>query len=104
MRSYVPAYELRSTRSLGEVLDLMAAEPGEWRPFAGGTDLMVLFEAGKLEHRRFVSVWGIPELRGVEVAADSIAIGALTTYTDVLRHETLRREFPLLAEAARNTG
>jgi len=104
VRSYVPAYELRAARSLADALDLLAAEPGGWRPFAGGTDLMVLFEAGKLEHRRFVSIWGVPELRGIAVGADSIAVGALTTYTDVLRHETMCREFPLLAEAARNTG
>ena len=104
MRSYVPAYEMRAPKSLGAALELLAREPGAWRPFAGGTDLMVLFEAGKLDHRRFLSIWGFPELRGVEVIADTILVGALTTYTDVLRHETLSREFPLLAEAARNTG
>ena len=29
---------------------------------------MVLFEAGKLQHKKFVSIWGLPELRGIEVA------------------------------------
>jgi CO/xanthine dehydrogenase FAD-binding subunit len=104
LRSNVPDFELRAPRSLVEALDLMAAAPGVWRPFAGGTDLMVLFEAGKLQHRRYLSIWHLPELRGISAAADSFALGALTTYTDVLRHEALSREFPLLAEAARNTG
>jgi CO/xanthine dehydrogenase FAD-binding subunit len=82
----------------------MAAEPGRWRPFAGGTDLMVLVEAGKLNHRCFLSIWRLPELRGITIASDSVTLGCLTTYTDVLRHETLGREFPLLASAAAETG
>jgi CO/xanthine dehydrogenase FAD-binding subunit len=104
LRSNVPAFEMRAPRSLDEALDLLAKAPGVWRPFAGGTDLMVLFEAGKLDHRRFLSIWRLPELRGISAAAESVTLGALTTYTDVLRHEVLSREFPLLAEAARNTG
>jgi CO/xanthine dehydrogenase FAD-binding subunit len=95
---------MRAPRSLAEALDLLASEPGVWRPFAGGTDLMVLFEAGKLDHRRFLSIWRLPELRGISTTAGDFTLGALTTYTDVLRHEALSREFPLLAEAARNTG
>jgi CO/xanthine dehydrogenase FAD-binding subunit len=95
---------MRAPASLREALDLMAAEPGQWRPFAGGTDLMVLFEAGKLDHRRFLSIWRLAELRGITVSAETVSLGALTTYTDVLRHQIVSREFPLLAEAARNTG
>src|SRR5215468_7154328 len=95
---------MRVPRSLVHTLDLLAEEPCVWRPFAGGTDLMVLFEAGKLDHRRFLSIWRLPELRGISADAGFVTLGALTTYTDVLRHEILSREFPLLAEAARNTG
>ncbi|HXW04930.1 MAG TPA: xanthine dehydrogenase family protein subunit M [Vicinamibacterales bacterium] len=104
MRSYLPSYDLRAAASLEEALRLLAESPGGWRPFAGGTDLMVLFEAGALSHRRFLSIWGLRELRGIEVTGEAITLGALTTYTDVLRHEVLRREFPLLCRAAAETG
>ena len=104
MRAYVPAYDLRVPRDLTETLALLAAEPGVWRPLAGGTDLMVLFEAGKLEHRRLVNIWGLRELRGITVDESTVTLGALTTYTDVLRHSILRAEFPLLAAAAAETG
>ena len=56
MRAYIPAYDLRVPGSLSEALALMAREPGVWQPFAGGTDLMVLLEAGKLSHKKFLSV------------------------------------------------
>jgi CO/xanthine dehydrogenase FAD-binding subunit len=104
MRSYVPAYELERTRDLAPTLERMASEPGVWRPFAGGTDLMVLLEAGKLTHRKFVSIWGLPELRGIEVTAERVLVGALTTYTELRRHETIAHEFPLLCQAAAETG
>src|SRR5579863_1798887 len=104
VRAYIPAYELVRPRTLREALERMAAEPGAWRPFAGGTDLMVLLQAGRLEHRRFLSIWGLPELGGIAIAPDVVTFGCLTTYTDVLRDQTLRREFPLLAAAAAETG
>jgi CO/xanthine dehydrogenase FAD-binding subunit len=91
-------------RTLAEALALLRDEPGVWRPFAGGTDLMVLLEAGRLEQRKFFSIAHLKELRGVEESGEFVALGALTTYTDVRRSGTVAREFPMLAEAARETG
>src|SRR5215210_6625121 len=104
MRAYLPAYELVVPRTLDEALALVRDEPGAWRPFAGGTDLMVLLEAGRLEHRKFFSVARLKELRGVEESGDTVTIGALTTYTDVRSSALLAREFPMLIDAARETG
>lgn len=104
MRSFLPAYELRRPSSLDEALSWMASDGGVWRPFAGGTDLMVLLEAGKLDHHRFLDLWGLAELRGIRVDDDGVTLGALTTYTDVRRHPVLQAEFPLLCRAAAETG
>lgn len=102
MRASVPDYELVAARDMQHAVTLLSS--GEWRPFAGGTDLMVLLEAGKLEHRRWVSILHLPELKGVEETPEHVTLGALTTYTDVLANATLRREFPMLCAAARETG
>jgi CO/xanthine dehydrogenase FAD-binding subunit len=104
MRANIPAYDLRVAASLSEALALLAHEPEVWQPFAGGTDLMVLLEAGKLSHKRFLSVSRLNDLRGVEVTADFAILGALTTYTEIQNHLVLREEFPLLCAAARETG
>jgi CO/xanthine dehydrogenase FAD-binding subunit len=104
MRAYVPSYELISPANLGEALDALAHEPGAWKPFAGGTDLMVLLEAGKLPHKNYLNIWNLPELRGIEVTDAHVTLGALTTYTEVQDHETLRQEFPMLCQAASETG
>ncbi len=104
MRSYLPRYEMKVPRDFGEVLEFMAKQPGDWKPFAGGTDLMVLLEQGKLAHRRFLNLWHFAELRGVNVSKEYVAIGALTTYTQLQRHELVQKEFPLICYAARETG
>jgi len=104
VRAYLPAYEMQAPRDLGAALDILARQPGAWKPFAGGTDLMVLLESDKLPQRRFVSVWGLPELRGIEETPDSLTLGALTTYTESRRLPVLARDFPLLCLAAAETG
>lgn len=104
MRAYLPDYELRAPLDLAEALALLKQEPGTWKPFAGGTDLMVLLEAGKLSHKRFLSLWHLRELKGIEVSPEAVTVGALTVYTQMQDHPILRREFPMLCQAARETG
>lgn len=104
MRAYLPAYELKAPKDLAAALKLLAREPGTWKPFAGGTDLMVLLEGGKLPHHRFISLWHLRELRGIEETSEHVTLGALTTYSAVQRNTTLQREFPLLCCAAAETG
>jgi CO/xanthine dehydrogenase FAD-binding subunit len=104
MRSYLPDFDMQSPASLADALTLLAREPGEWRAFAGGTDLMVLLEAGTLAPARYLSLWQLAELRGITVRKDEVTIGALTTYSDVLRSEVLGSEFPLMGLAAAETG
>jgi len=104
VRAFVPQYQLTTPSSLADALALLHSEPGVWKPFAGGTDLMVLLEAGKLPHRNYVNIWGLKELRGIEVNDSHITLGALTTYTDVRSHPVLQNEFPMLCQAASETG
>jgi CO/xanthine dehydrogenase FAD-binding subunit len=104
MRGHLPAFDLRAAPDLAAVLRLLADEPGAWHPFAGGTDLMVLFEAGKLAPGKYISLWNLAELRGITVTPQALTLGALTTYADVQAHPVLQSEFPLLCKAAEGTG
>jgi CO/xanthine dehydrogenase FAD-binding subunit len=104
MRGFLPDYQLRKAATLDEAVGLLANEPGAWRPLAGGTDVMVQLGAGTLSNRQHVSIWGIRELRRIDVDGDAVTLGALTTFSDILRHETLRTDFPLLGRAAADTG
>jgi CO/xanthine dehydrogenase FAD-binding subunit len=104
MRQPFGSYDLRRVSSLTDALAVLAAEPGEWKPFAGGTDLMVLLEAGKLTNTQYLDLWNLEELRGITTTPTELIAGALTTYTDVLRDRVVRAEFPLMCRAAAETG
>jgi CO/xanthine dehydrogenase FAD-binding subunit len=104
MRADPAEYSLISPGNLQAVLSLLAGEPARWLPIAGGTDVMVLYSAGKLPNRNLINIWNIPELRQIDVFADRIRIGAACTYTALRAHEIVSREFPLLATAASWTG
>jgi len=104
VRAFIPNYQLSTPSSLADALALLNGEPGVWKPFAGGTDLMVLLEAGKLPHHNYINIWGLKELHGIEVTDSHVTLGALTTYTEVQSHPVLQDEFPMLCQAASETG
>jgi CO/xanthine dehydrogenase FAD-binding subunit len=104
MRAYLPAYDLVAPATLAEALALLSANPGTMRPFAGGTDLMVQLEAGKLPEGTYLGLWKLKELGGIDERGEVMSIGALTTYTDVMRSAGVRQHFPLLCQAAAETG
>ena len=103
MRSYLPDYDLRVPDSLSSVLQFLGSDEG-WRPIAGGTDLMVLLNAGKLPFRRLVSLRKLSELRQIVANDTNVMIGAGVTYTQIQQHPILQSEFPLLCQAASWTG
>ena len=69
MRSNPSDYDIVAPGNLRAVVSLLANEPGAWLPIAGGTDVMVQYAAGKLPARKLVSIWNLPELRRIEIAA-----------------------------------
>src|ERR1700747_1740796 len=104
MRAHLPSYQLVSPTNLNEALDVLAQDDGVWKPFAGGTDLMVLLEAGKLPNKHYVNIWNLKELRGNEGSHEFVRLGALNSNPDVLAHPILRADFPMLCQAAEETG
>jgi CO/xanthine dehydrogenase FAD-binding subunit len=104
LRSNPAEYELAAPGTLQEVLALYGSEPGSWLPIAGGTDVMVLYAAGRLPARKLVSIGNVHELRYIEVTSSEVRIGAGCTYTDLRQHSVIAKEFPLLAQAAAWTG
>jgi CO/xanthine dehydrogenase FAD-binding subunit len=100
MRGDAEAHQMVAPATLNGVLQLIADEPGQWTPIAGGTELMVAHAAGRLPPAKLVSLWGIPDLRFITHRPGSIAIGAATTFTDIRNHAGIAVHLPLLARAA----
>jgi CO/xanthine dehydrogenase FAD-binding subunit len=103
MATPVGRLSLLQPSSLAEALRLLRDE-GPRVPLAGCTDLYVGFHFGTVPARRFIDLQGLRELRGIARRGDTLVIGALATYTDMIRSPLVRRRLPILAEASRQVG
>jgi CO/xanthine dehydrogenase FAD-binding subunit len=101
MRGFVPEYDLVTANNLNQALDYLSQGR---KPFAGGTDLMVVFEAGKLKDKSFVSILNIPEFKNIRETSEQIEIGSCVTYSEIQNDPIIKKEFPLLVKSAWVTG
>ncbi|MEO5704398.1 MAG: xanthine dehydrogenase family protein subunit M [Candidatus Limnocylindrales bacterium] len=100
----MPAEPLIDTpKHLFEAYERLAA--GLTRPIAGGTDVMVAItgELGPIPER-MLDLSRIDELRGIQLEAGSLVLGARTTYTEIRRSALCREHLPALVEASATIG
>jgi len=100
----ISSINVYDAQSVHDVLNLLEKEPGKWSILAGGTDLMVQMDLGTLQSQNLINVWGLPELAGITVRKDEVEINALTTFSEIKNHPIIKKEFPMLIEAAHLTG
>ena len=100
MRSDVAQFNLSAPPSLDAVLAQLGAEPGKHTPIAGGTELMVALNTGRLTQHSLVSIQHLKELRFIRVEEDAIHIGAGATFTDIRRSSEIAADLPLLIQSA----
>jgi len=112
-----------SVRSLAEAYGVLARKPPGLRVLAGGTDLMVQINArvGIEGIRHVLDIWRLGELRGITLASASgsgpspaepapplrdgmLRLGALTTYSELMRSPLVREKLPALALVSREVG
>jgi len=94
-----------SPRSLADAYRLLTDGGAAWRPVAGGTDLLVEI-TGELgpPPDRVLDIWGLDELRGINLDGDELVIGALTTYTELRQSALVGELLPALAQASATIG
>ena len=103
MRTAVSRLELLQPRSIHDALRMLRDE-GPLTPLAGATDLYVALNFGTLESVRFLDLWALESLRRITLRDDTLSIGALATYTSLIRSRLVRRRLPMLASAAQEVG
>ena len=99
----VSRLSLREPGSLAEALRLLR-DDGPLVPIAGCTDVYVGFHFGTVPAGRFIDLQALDELRGIRRHGRTLVIGALATYTDLIRSPLVRRRVPILIEASRQVG
>jgi CO/xanthine dehydrogenase FAD-binding subunit len=95
--------QLLDPRSLREALAMLGDEESV-TPLAGCTDVYVSLNFGTMNQTRFMNLWRLKELSGVDRRGGRLRIGALTTYTELIRSPLVARALPMLVSAAREIG
>ena len=103
MKSAISPLSLRRPKTLPEALRMLR-DDGALVPLAGATDLYVSLNFGTLTQTRFIDLWPLQGLRRIGLAGDVLSIGALATYTSLIRSRLVRQRVPMLVAAAREIG
>jgi CO/xanthine dehydrogenase FAD-binding subunit len=103
MQGTIAGRQLLEPRSIGDAVKMLRDE-GPLVPLAGCTDLYVALNFGTLQPTRFLNLWKLDALRGIDTRGTTLRIGALTTYTEIIKSAAIRRRLPMLAAAAREIG
>jgi aerobic carbon-monoxide dehydrogenase medium subunit len=90
--------------SLDQAVALLAAERGDARVLAGGTDLLVQLRTDLIEPDLVVDIKRIPEMRRIQDESGGFRIGAAVTGAELKEHPRLKAAWPGVVEAANLIG
>ena len=90
--------------NLKEASELLAAEKGDARILAGGTDLLVQLRAGFVEPDLIVDVKRIEALHGITEEDGGYRIGAANSGAELGEHEGVKNLWPGVVEAVELIG
>ena len=93
-------FKLLRPRSLDEAVGALAKHATNIRVLAGGTDLIPSMRQKLFEPQYVLDIRHIGEMKGIRMGAEGVAIGALTSLTDIEHSDFLRKHYPVLTEAA----
>jgi len=101
MRSEI---DVLSPHTLEEALALLEQHQKNVRIIAGGSDIIIQLRDGVVKTQKLLNILPIKDLRFIEKKNGIIHIGALSTYTEIIRSEHTRRHAWILVEASKQIG
>lgn len=101
----IPAsFEYFSPASVGEALELLSAYRDDVKILAGGQSLVPLMKLRLAKPKYVVDLSRIADLNYVRSEGGSILIGTLATHSQIEHSQLVRRDCPLLSQAAATIG
>jgi carbon-monoxide dehydrogenase medium subunit len=97
-------FDYCAPKGLEEALDVFAEYGERARALAGGTDLILFMEKGRLKPDLVVEIPSCPPFVGIEATNSHIRIGSRTTMRELETSSLTREKISILAEAASEVG
>ncbi|NCB30637.1 MAG: hypothetical protein EOM66_04435, partial [Clostridia bacterium] len=74
------------------------------KALAGGTDLIIEMNEGKIAPDALVDLSAISELKNIEAREDGLHVGSMATFSQIASSALVQKICPMLAEAAAMVG
>jgi 4-hydroxybenzoyl-CoA reductase subunit beta len=98
----LPKFVYRTPRTIAEAVKVFAEAGPEAQFVAGGTDLYPNMKRRQQTPKTVISVMRLQELNQISGAGSSgVVIGASVTLTEIVEHPIIKRDYPVIAAAAR---
>lgn len=98
----LPKFEYRVPREIAEAVKIIGDVGPQAQFVAGGTDLYPNMKRRQQTPRTVISVMRLKELNQITGEGPSgVSIGASMTLTDVIENPIIKRDYPVIASAAR---
>jgi carbon-monoxide dehydrogenase medium subunit len=94
------AFLYHRPRTLDDALSLLALHGFDAKVIAGGQSLAPMMNMRFAQPAHLIDLNALPQLTGVTLEPDTLAVGALTRHHELATSSTVRASCPLLAEAA----
>jgi xanthine dehydrogenase YagS FAD-binding subunit len=96
----IPAFELFQPATIDDVLGLLDRHAPDTWLMAGGMDSFDWLKDRIRRPRVVIDLSTVEALRGIKEANGGLEIGAMTTLTELAKHQVVKDKFALLASAA----
>jgi carbon-monoxide dehydrogenase medium subunit len=93
-------FEYRRPTTLMEATKYLSEHPGSVRVLAGGTDLVAWLRDDAVAPDLVIDIKEIPDLHNIAFEGDTLHVGSLVTFTDLIESDLITEHAPLLAEMA----
>ena len=98
----LPTFQLLRPKRLDEVVSLLSKHANEVKIIAGGTDLLPSMKQKLFTPPFLLDLRAVDELRGIRSTSDGgVSVGALTTLAEIEHSALIRRDYPVLYQAAK---
>ncbi len=97
----IPAgFEYHRPTDTASAISILQEHGDEARVLAGGHSLIPMMKLRMAEMGHLIDLQGIAEMKGIEVGAESVTIGAMVTQHELITHDALAGAVPIIREAA----
>ena len=96
--------EYLAPRKLDETLKVVEKTPGETQFIAGGTNVIPNMRSGKISPKILIDLSRLEGLDYIREENNLIAVGSLTTISEIAASDLIRRHAPVLSSAAGKLG